>query len=206
MKCFFSILLTCSTLTFVTNVWAVDSAGVRLRLLEMTPEQAIELNLEMKAEKVGRKESGAPIFQQFVSPAFEKKLAELKNVNVVIAPQVQVQLARKGEIKIGKELRYPKDQNPANGRISTGSEFVGYEILVVPFAGKGDIAVDVALKIIFRELTKPGELTDEGVILPGFYETQLESRMIVTSGKTVYFGELTMKDGRKVMVVGTVVR
>ena len=206
MKSFFPIFLCWCGLGLGTLCSAVDTASVRLRLLEMTPEQAIELNLEMEAEKVGRKETGEPVFQQVVGVAFERKLAEFADVTFVNAPQVQVQLAKRGEIRIGKEIRYPKDQNPVNGRIQTGQQFLGYDILVVPFAGKGDIAVDVALKINFHELIKPGDLTKEGVVLPSFYETSLESRMIVTSGKTVCFGELTKRNGRKVMVIGTVFR
>ena len=206
MNSFFPIFLNCFVFGLGSLHSALDTAGVRLRLLEMTPEQAIELNLEMEAERVGRKETGEPVFQQVVGFAFERKLAEFTDVTFVNAPQLQVQLAKRGEIKIGKEIRYPKEQHPVNGRIQTGQQFLGYEILVVPFAGKGDIAVDVALKINFHELVKPGDLTEEGVVLPSFYETSLESRMIVTSGKTVCFGELTKMNGRKVMVIGTVIR
>ena len=202
---FFTIPLLSFLILYPTG-WAVDTAGVRLKLIEMSEIQAIELNLEMDAERVGRKENGDPVFLQIVNGDFEKKLAEFENVLIVPAPQLTVQLSRRGEIKMGKDFRFPKSLNPANGRVDIGEEFLGYEIIVVPFAGSGDIAVDVALKVIHRELSKEGELTDEGVTLPEFHESKMESRMIVTSGKTVCFGEFTKRNGRKVMIVGTVLR
>ena len=107
---------------------------------------------------------------------------------------------------MGTELRFPKSRNPSNGRIDIDSAFLGYEIVVVPFAGKGDVAVDLAMKVTLRELNKEGELLENTIKLPEFHESGMESRMIVTSGKTVCFGEFTKLDGRRVMIVGKVFR
>jgi hypothetical protein len=107
---------------------------------------------------------------------------------------------------MGKDVRYLKSRNPHDGRIETDQAFLGYEILVVTFAGEGDIAVDVALKLTLREMLREGELTENGLKLPQFDDVEMKVRQIVTSGKSVCFGELARKDGRRVMIVGKVIR
>ena len=177
-----------------------------LNLLEMSQEQSIELNLAMQAKLVGRKESGEPVYQQLLSNDFFRKLEEMQGVNVQNVPRLSVQVGRRGEVKMGKDVRYLKSRNPQDGRIETDQAFLGYEILVVPFAGEGDIAVDVALKLTLREMLREGELTENGLKLPQFDEEVMKVRQIVTSGKSVCFGELARKDGRRVMIVGKVIR
>ena len=206
MKTIFSIIL----LVALCNPQVIEAANgiitLDLKLIEMSQEQSIELNLAMQAKLIGRKESGEPIYQQFLNRDFFQNLERMKDVNVQNVPRLSVQLGRRGEVKMGQEVRYPKSRNTQNGRIETGQAFLGYEILVVPFAGEGDIAVDVALKLTLREMLSEGELTEEGVKLPQFDEEVMKARQVVTSGKSVCFGELARKDGRRVMIVGKVMR
>ena len=206
MNPIFSIIL----LLALCNPLAIEAANdiitLDLKLLEVSEDQSIDLNLAMEAKLVGRKESGEPIYQQLLNHGFFQKLGEMRGVNVQNVPRLSVQIGRRGEVKVGQDLRYPKSRNPVDGRIETDQAFLGYEILFVPFAGEGDIAVDVAMKLILREMLTEGELTEKGVKLPQFDEQIIKVRQIVTSGKTVCFGELERRDGRRVMIVGQVMR
>jgi hypothetical protein len=178
--------------------------GIELKLLEMSLAQALELNLGMKPTLVGRRESGEPIYQQSIGEDFWGKLGSMEGVESIDVPRLSVQVGRRGEVQVGKEIRYPASRDPSTGRIIIGQKFIGYEILAVPQAGDGDIAVDMAVQVLLREMPETGEFGDRFIVAPKFVESLMRSRPVIIPGKSISFGELEKGDGTRVMVIGKV--
>ena len=178
--------------------------GIELKLLEMTQEQSLELNLGMTAKLVGRKETGEPIYEQSLGETFWKEFRSMKGVESVDVPRLTVQVGRRGLVQVGREFNYPVSRDKITGRIQIGQKFLGYEILAVPQAGEGDIAVDMAVQVVLREMLDAGELEKETLKLPKFIESRLRARPVLIPGKSICFGELEKGDGTKVMVIGRI--
>lgn len=204
MKVIFPSLCFVWLVSFPVLCMGTRIIGIELKLLEMTAEQSLELNLGMTATLVGRKETGEPIYEQSLGETFWEKFRSMEGVESVDVPRLTVQVGRRGVVQVGKEFNYPVSRDKATGRIQIGQKFLGYEILAVPQAGEGDIAVDMAVQVVLREMQDAGELGKDTLRLPRFLEFRLRARPVLIPGKSICFGELEKGDGTRVMVIGRI--